>query len=50
MKNMLIREGQEYVDKIFKDKLIILSGKQSYEHYEMQFEKYKLLLESQQER
>ena len=44
-RNMIIREGQEYVDQIFKDKLITLSGKQSYEHYSMQLEKYKLILE-----
>jgi hypothetical protein len=45
MQKMIIRDGQEYVDQIFKDKLIILSGKQSLEHYELLLEKYKLILE-----
>jgi hypothetical protein len=45
MRRMIVREGQDYVDQLFKDKLLILSGKQSYEHYEMLLEKYKLMLE-----
>ena len=44
-RNMIIREGQEYVDKIFEDRNKELPGKQSYEYYQMLFEKYKLISE-----
>jgi hypothetical protein len=42
MQKMIIREGQEYVDQIFRDSNLIIKA---YDHYELLLEKYKLLLE-----
>lgn len=42
MRKMLIRESQEYVDQIFRDKQLITKEK---EHYPMLYEKYLILLE-----
>jgi len=42
VKNMIIREGQEYVDKIFRDRNFYVKP---YEHCQYQLERYKLLLE-----
>lgn len=39
---MIIREGQDYVDQIFRDRALIVKA---YDHYEMLLEKYKLILE-----
>jgi hypothetical protein len=44
-RNLIIREGQKYVDDLFEDRNKQLPGKQSYEYYKMLFEKYKLILE-----
>lgn len=43
VRNMIIREGQEYVDGIFADKNITL--KNAHEHYLMLAEKYKLMIQ-----
>jgi len=46
LRKMLVREGQEYVDKIFADKrLPSMSGKEAYSHYELLIAKYELILE-----
>lgn len=45
LRKMIIVEGQDHVDQIFRDKLQILSGKQAYAHYEMQLAKYRQELE-----
>lgn len=42
VKNMIIREGEAYVDQIFRDRNVYVSP---YEHYQYQLEKYKLMLE-----
>jgi len=42
MRKMIIREGQDYVDKIFEDRNLIVK---SYDHYLMLIEKYKLMLD-----
>ena len=42
VRNMIIREGQEYVDSIFADRALIIKA---YDHYQMLSEKYKLMLE-----
>lgn len=39
---MIIRDGQEYVDGIFRDRALIVKAS---DHYEMLVEKYKLILE-----
>ena len=41
-KNMIVREGQEYVDSIFMDRMIIIKA---LDYYTMLIEKYKLILE-----
>lgn len=42
MRKMIIREGQEYVDQIFRDRNLITKEK---EYYPMLIEKYKLMIE-----
>jgi hypothetical protein len=42
VKRMMVREGTEYVEKIFQDRN---SYVKPYEHYLFQLEKYKLMLE-----
>ena len=42
MQKLIIREGQEYVDQIFKDRLLIIKP---YDHYLSLVEKYKIMLE-----
>lgn len=42
VRNMIIREGQDHVDKIFSDKNVYAKP---YDHYLFQLEKYKLQLE-----
>jgi hypothetical protein len=42
IKRMIIREGQEYVDQIYRDRQVIVKA---YDHYLMLIEKYKLILE-----
>lgn len=45
LRKMIIREGQEYVDQIFKDKMIILDSKSAKERYEYLIEKYRIQLQ-----
>lgn len=42
LRNMIIREGQEYVDGIFRDRTLTTKA---YPYYEMLIEKYKLMLD-----
>lgn len=42
LRRMIIREGQEYVDQIFRDRTLIVKA---YDHYSYLIEKYTLLLE-----
>lgn len=42
LRRMIVREGQEYVDKIFEDRNRVIKA---YDHYEFLLEKYKLMLE-----
>lgn len=42
VRNMIIREGQDYVDKVFADRNVYVKP---YDHYLYQLEKYKLMLE-----
>lgn len=42
LRNMIIREGQEYVDQIFRDKNLVVKAS---DHYEYLIEKYKLILD-----
>jgi len=42
LRNMIIREGETYVDQIFRDRNVYANP---YEYYQYQLEKYKLMLE-----
>lgn len=42
LRNMILREGQDYVDKIFAERKSIIKA---YDHYLMLTEKYRLMLE-----
>lgn len=42
MRKMIIREGQEFVDKLFQDKNLVVKA---HDHYLMLAERYKILIE-----
>ncbi len=42
LRKMIVREGQDYVDKLYDDKKVLTNAHQ---HYELLIEKYKLMME-----
>lgn len=45
MRKMIIREGQEYVDQIFRERRFDVSSKEAYTYYESLIPRYEQILE-----